>query len=246
MMRFCIMFFFLNQIVYPQTIVAEYDLYYDTDTPMRREAVLTYDSKNQKSIFKEDLNKLPWDIKEKEHDADFIATVAKKMHERYVLFDFQNKTCVLIQDFAKIVYHVNEIFPDFKWEITSEEKLINNLKCKKAVGSLRGRPFDAWFTSEIPISIGPWKFNGLPGLIVEAYSQDKRYSFVLRNIKFNQEFNIEIPNVDKNLTIKEYVQLKEEYHENVILRVSERTDGKVTSTNFSKNTLLEPKYEWEE
>ena len=137
-MRFCIMFFFLNQIVYPQTIVAEYDLYYDTDTPMRREAVLTYDSKNQKSIFKEDLNKLPWDIKEKEHDADFIATVAKKMHERYVLFDFQNKTCVLIQDFAKIVYHVNEIFPDFKWEITSEEKLINNLKCKKAVGSLRG------------------------------------------------------------------------------------------------------------
>ena len=89
-------------------------------------------------------------------------TAAKKMDERYVLFDFQNKTCVLIQDFAKIVYHVNEIFPDFKWEITSEEKLINNLRCKRAVGSLRGRAFEAWFTSEIPISVGPWKFNGLP------------------------------------------------------------------------------------
>lgn len=245
-MKFKILIIFISQVVYSQNFTAEYDMYYDTDTPMRREALLTYDSKNQKSFFKEDLNKLPWKQDKVQDEELLLATVAKKINERYVLFDFKNNTCMLIQDFAKVTYNVNEIFPDFKWVITSEEKSINNLKCKKAVGSLRGRTFDAWFTSEIPVSVGPWKFNGLPGLIVEAYSQDKRYFFILRNIKFNQEFNVELPKVDKSVTIKEYVQLKEEFHQNVISNVSGRTDGSLSSTKFSKSVLLEPKYEWEE
>ncbi|MEG1650143.1 MAG: GLPGLI family protein, partial [Rikenellaceae bacterium] len=42
-----------------------------------------------------------------------------------------------------------------------------------------GREYEAWFTTEIPISEGPWKFYGLPGLIAKLHDKQKHYSFEL-------------------------------------------------------------------
>ena len=56
---------------------------------------------------------------------------------------------------------------NFEWSITNESKIIQNLKCMKATTSFRGRKYEAWFTPTVPIPAGPWKFFGLPGLIIE-------------------------------------------------------------------------------
>ena len=45
----------------------------------------------------------------------------------------------------------------------------------------------AWFTSEIPISEGPWKFHGLPGLIVKLHDTKRHYEFELVSFKKNAE-----------------------------------------------------------
>lgn len=61
---------------------------------------------------------------------------------------------------------------DFNWSIHIESKNILGYSCQKASAIFRGRKWTAWFSSEIPISDGPWKFCGLPGLILSV-SDDK-------------------------------------------------------------------------
>lgn len=70
------------------------------------------------------------------------------------------------------VLKYEEPIPIFKWELLSDRKSFLNYQCQKAVCTFRGRTYTAWFTPEIPLSEGPWKFHGLPGLILQV-SDDK-------------------------------------------------------------------------
>ncbi len=64
-----------------------------------------------------------------------------------------------------------------QWEIKLERKRIAGYGCQRAVAVFRGRTWEAWFTSQIPISDGPWKFHGLPGLIMEVADDQNHYRF---------------------------------------------------------------------
>lgn len=57
--------------------------------------------------------------------------------------------------------------PVINWQIGKEEKQIKNYRCIKATCYFRGRNYTVWFTPDIAIAEGPWKFKGLPGLIME-------------------------------------------------------------------------------
>ena len=70
-----------------------------------------------------------------------------------------------------------EALPDFKWQIQSETTKILSYTCQKALGEFRGRKYIAWFTSDIPLSDGPWKFCGLPGLILAVQDTEAYFVF---------------------------------------------------------------------
>ena len=65
------------------------------------------------------------------------------------------------------------------WQITDSTKTILDYTCQMAVSDFRGRRWIAWFAHDIPISDGPWKFSGLPGLIMEVYDSEKHFHFTL-------------------------------------------------------------------
>jgi len=69
------------------------------------------------------------------------------------------------------------------WEILDSVKTILDYSVQMAVSDFRGRRWIAWFAPDIPISDGPWKFSGLPGLIMEAYDAEKHYRFILVGIE---------------------------------------------------------------
>lgn len=65
-----------------------------------------------------------------------------------------------------------------KWEMETDTIHILGYVCQKAVTEWRGRKYEAWFATEIPISEGPMKFGGLPGLIFKL--QDEKGNTVMK------------------------------------------------------------------
>lgn len=80
-------------------------------------------------------------------------------------------------------YTFSEKLESQNWEIRDSIKTILGYKCHKATTFFRGRKYIAWFTPEIPIPEGPWKFCGLPGLILEIYDITDDYHYIIRSIQ---------------------------------------------------------------
>jgi len=107
-------------------------------------------------------------------------------------------------DYGLVPYVVEKSYPDFKidffnnldmnkykvsdnrkmdWKILPQKEKIGEFNTQKASLNFAGRIWTAWFISDIPIQDGPYKFHGLPGLIVKIEDKTKSHSFVLKEIK---------------------------------------------------------------
>jgi hypothetical protein len=75
-------------------------------------------------------------------------------------------------------FWVSDSLYPMQWTILDGKKQIGELTTQQATCWFRGRRYEAWFAPEIPISAGPWKMGGLPGLIVEL--EDDRQHMVVR------------------------------------------------------------------
>jgi GLPGLI family protein len=147
-------------------------------------------------------------------------------------------------------YIVEEKINKIKWDIINEYKTISDFKTQKAIGVFRGRNYIAWFTNEIPIKYGPWKLNGLPGLILSV-SDDKNevmFSANIINIPFNNNSNTKSDFQFKNdfdkISLTEYVKFKKQQVDEVKKLFSSKLPrgAKMEMTN-SKSNDIELEYE---
>ena len=76
-----------------------------------------------------------------------------------------------------------EGFTNFNWKIKNKYKQILGYKCQLATLNYKGRNYKAWFSTDISIQDGPWKFRNLPGLIFEIKDARNHYAFVLKGIR---------------------------------------------------------------
>lgn len=74
-------------------------------------------------------------------------------------------------------YYVYEDTPIFNWKILKEKKTICGYICQRAMTSFRGREWTAYYAIDIPKSDGPWKFSGLPGLIMQVSDKTGEHFF---------------------------------------------------------------------
>lgn len=82
-----------------------------------------------------------------------------------------------------VVFHYKEIIPQLNWVIHENIKIVQKYTCQKATTKFRGREYEAWFTSEIPIPEGPYKFGGLPGMILEIHDSENHFFYKCIGIK---------------------------------------------------------------
>ena len=64
--------------------------------------------------------------------------------------------------------YYEEALDEMQWEIGDETSTVLGYECQSATADYHGRKWTAWFAPEIPVAFGPWKFHGLPGLILKA------------------------------------------------------------------------------
>ncbi|MBB2147551.1 GLPGLI family protein [Pedobacter gandavensis] len=76
-------------------------------------------------------------------------------------------------------FQYEDPFPKLDWKLVEGSDTIANYACQKALLNFRGRSYTAWFSPDIPINDGPWKFSGLPGLILKVEDTAQLFSFTL-------------------------------------------------------------------
>ena len=138
--------------------------------------------------------------------------------------DYQLDQIIVTEEILGDHFKYKEDLKLFQWVIDSEKKAIKGYNCQKATTHFAGRDYIAWFTGEIPISDGPYKFNGLPGLIIELYDTDDHYHYVLTSFR-----RLKTPNrsyeekkdyfdVDK----QKFFQLKMDHYKNPLKKLEAR------------------------
>ena len=63
------------------------------------------------------------------------------------------------------------------WTMGDSTREVLGYTCQQATADFRGRRWTAWFATDIPVSDGPWKLGGLPGLILGAYDEGQQHVF---------------------------------------------------------------------
>lgn len=101
-----------------------------------------------------------------------------------------NKNKNFVQIMMMPYYYVFETEDNIPWKIAADTKKINNYNLQKATAVFGGRNWTAWFTPDINIPEGPYKFRGLPGLVlyVEDDKKDFIYSFS-RNMNLSKIYD---------------------------------------------------------
>lgn len=138
----------------------------------------------------------------------------------------------------KMIYYQNNILTKkiaikdtlnkMSWEITNAKKKVLGFACQEAKTSFRGRNYIAYFTEDLAINDGPWKFGGLPGLILEIKSVDGYLSYEANKITRLQENEFNLPDTEttKFLNWDEYKQMFVKIYNNYInlIKTSEDMD----------------------
>lgn len=106
----------------------------------------------------------------------------------------------------EIVYQYTEPEPRMNWILSDETRNIEGYTCHRATCRFAGREWRVWFTTEIPVDCGLWKFNGLPGLILEAQDSQEHYHFTVTAIEKHTEDIVIYKTPTKTFTRREYMK----------------------------------------
>ena len=114
-----------------------------------------------------------------------------------------------------------EEMPVMEWRIIQDDTTtILGYPCNKATVRFRGRDYIAWFTSDIPIPYGPWKFNGLPGTILQITESSGLFEWRVMGIYRPKERRILIFDIEKKhtypLSRKDFQKIERKFWEDPV------------------------------
>lgn len=143
--------------------------------------------------------------------------------------------------------------PKIVWKFLNETKEIMGYQCKKAEGEFRGRKFFAFFAPEIPSSAGPWKYSGLPGLILEVWQENMQYHYVAKKLTLNSHLVISstitafIEKLRENtLPFKEFVEKENNFSRKLAsMTKASLPANSYYATDFLRESDRELQFEWE-
>lgn len=109
-----------------------------------------------------------------------LSVMKKKQFRESIIIDKQ-KEKETIQRTAGLTqkYQYSEDCPKLEWELLEGDSTIAGYKCNMARTSLFGRTYTAWYSPDVNMPYGPYRFNGLPGLIFKVVDTQDNFEFTL-------------------------------------------------------------------
>lgn len=99
------------------------------------------------------------------------------------IYHFLTERKRIVKEFLIRNYLYEQPLEDVNWILTAESKLVGKFNAQKATTWFKGRQWIAWFAADLPFETGPWKLQGLPGLIVEAYDERREIEFIFNGFE---------------------------------------------------------------
>ncbi|AEH00944.1 GLPGLI family protein [Lacinutrix sp. 5H-3-7-4] len=144
-------------------------------------------------------------------------------------------------------YKIKEVLPRINWVIKNKFKNSSIYKCQLATGEFRGRQYSVWFTQDIPLPYGPWKLQGLPGVILEAHDSLNQIIFKAKSIKLDTKIDLEEIKYSKAYELKTFIALKKKIYLEKERSISSKMprNGSMKLSLPLRKTQKEITYEWE-
>jgi len=158
----------------------------------------------------------------------------KSSSNKRIFNTIEPKSLSLIDEVNGKLYFIKDTF-QLKWTLLNEHDTIGKLNVKKATTRFRGRDYIAWYCEDLPFSFGPYKFSGLPGLIIQIHDSKNYISYSLTSFKKLEPKKLVI-NFEANtkaISKKGFKALNDNYWENPIPYME--SDGSVLNEETKKN-----------
>lgn len=132
------------------------------DIPKKKVDMYRLDFDGKESLYVKDLE---FEDPNKKQNVFWGGNKKKKEHRIY--YDFDKSTALEQVSFFRKEFLVSDTIANLKWKvIPTEQRDILGYTAMRAVLKDTAKVVEAWFTPQIPVSVGPEKYNGLPGLIL--------------------------------------------------------------------------------
>ncbi len=138
----------------------------------------------------------------------------KNASEFYFRDNFMDEILIVKEDPLKL-----------NWTLHAETKNLSNFISNKATTTFRGRNYTAWYVMDIPVPFGPWKFHGLPGLIIEVYDTNYGFHLIANNIKIENiscSIKPKPEEMEKALSLQKYLEEKDKIFDRFLAEMSSK------------------------
>lgn len=211
----------ISFVIDTMTLVAgpQFSIYFDRNEISRRKSFSSYFSRDGQPLAWQSLSIGDFTMNAIDDNKLFSPPVSG---ETYQLYKDRKENFVTVMDFDnstfadELYFFYEEEMSPINWEIKDDTTMVLGYTCIKATCDFEGRNYTAWFTQDIPINDGPYKFYGLPGIILKI--EDSEGYFQFEAIGLEKMGNAEIVMSNKanyqKSTKEEYKRLKKRAQEN--------------------------------
>lgn len=165
------------------------------------------------------------------------APVCKTHLRSYVYKNYPAGKMTSLDQISIHGYQYDEPYVPQEWVVGDSIKQVMGYNCQKAECNFRGRHWIVWFASEIPVSDGPWKLNGLPGLILEAYDDQHYFHFVSSGLRQKSILPVCLYSYKRYDMIKRAAFMKAKGCESTVVRAQMQDVGLDAGSGHADDTM---------